>query len=172
MRRIHISLPTASTRRLWVTAVASLVLAAPATGEDEPSPQRLAELVAKAGNPEPPPRVIPSGDPNTPPVNLVYLFERNTCLLHDGTFYLFLPDFPRALLVKCQATYLAVDKRFFYYHETRFDREWAFGREPADNFFAGHAVWSRKRGTTDWRLSSSEAVMATPYPWRADPARK
>lgn len=130
----------------------------PAVSED-PVPGRLDQLFAQSIAPAPPPQKIPPADPKSPSVNQVFLFSGNTFNLPTATFYLLLFDFPKAVLIESKAELLAVDSKFFYYRDLRFETEWAFAKDPVNNF-ACHAVWSRRRGETEWRLRSNEATMA------------
>jgi hypothetical protein len=130
---------------------------------EESEAKYLEKLMAKAMAPVPPPQALPHCDTSAPPVDRAYLFGGSTCHLADSTFYQLLFDTPNALVIKSQVSLVAFDERFTYFHEPRFDYEWAFAKEPT-GLFAGHAVWSRRHGTVEWNLRSTEAVMATPYP--------
>jgi len=88
---------------------------------------------------------------------------------YTGKFFLLFYDTPRALLLRCEARYLASDSRFYYYLDQRFGHQWAFSKAPADNF-AHHPVWSRREASDPWRLRSGEAVMAQDRPSVSVPA--
>jgi hypothetical protein len=94
-------------------------------------------------------------------VNLVFVYDRNTFDLHDRCFSRLLFDTPKAVLFKNCASYLSEDDNFLYYLDQTFEREMAFGKCPEDTF-AGHAIWSRRVGTSDWELLTIDAVMASP----------
>jgi hypothetical protein len=153
---------TPSVKYVAAALASCLSLATAGRGQDIDA-ARLEKLLAGQADPEPPPATLPAPDPTAPRPALAYTFDGNTFLLSDGKFFLLLFDTPRAHLFRCDARYLAADSRFYYYLDQRFGYQWAFSKDPADNF-ARHAVWSRQEETSSWHLRSSTAVMAQDRP--------
>lgn len=92
---------------------------------------------------------------------VAFLYDHNTYDLQTGCFYRLLFDTPRALLFRHCGLYLSEDGQYFYYRDSKFAYDLAFGKEPA-NHFAGHAIWMRRFGSPNWQLQTSEAIMASP----------
>ena len=146
----------------WVLVLVSVSLAGLSRAGD-PDAKRADLLKAKFVPATPPAANLPAPDPYAPVVERAFLYNHHVFDLKNGTFTLLLFDVPKALLFRIPATYVSEDQQHYFYYERRLNREWAFAKSPADNF-ANHAVWSRIRGSKDWQLESSEAVMASPWP--------
>ena len=87
----------------------------------------------------------------------------STWNLSAEEFLCFLPDFPKAVLIRCPARHRSTDSRFHYYVDYRFNREWAFEQASEDNFFTKRTIWSRNVGDIQWQLKTTDATIATPW---------
>jgi len=119
----------------------------------------IESLAAGFADPSPPPAIIPPRNTSVPLDDRAFTFGGSTVCLASEQFQLLLFDTPRAVLFETKATYLSADERFCYCYQSWFDHEWALAKEPVGHF-ANHAVWSRQRGTLEWRLRASDAIMA------------
>ena len=148
----------ASVKNTLVAIIMAVTLSVVGSADDS-TDKHYEKLMSNIMVPEPPPGKIPPAAGAAMAVNVVYLSNGTTFHLAEGVFYRLLYDTPKAVVFKCKAQLLASDDRFYYFHDERFDYEWAFSIDPRDNF-ANHSIWSRKHGQVEWRLQSGEAVMA------------
>jgi hypothetical protein len=93
--------------------------------------------------------------------NVAFLYDHNTYDLQSGCFYRLLFDTPKAVLFRHCCCYLSEDRYYFYYRDSKFEYDLAFGKDPKSNF-AGHAIWIRRFDSREWQLQTAEAVMASP----------
>lgn len=108
-----------------------------------------------------PAETIPDPDPKQAYFPIIYLFGNHLCDLSSGDMRLYFADFPKAIQFRLRISEIAADAQFYYGHEYRFARDWAFARLPEDNFFEPHAVWMREAGSA-WVKYTDDAKLASP----------
>jgi hypothetical protein len=88
----------------------------------------------------------------------------NSYHLPSREFYLWRGDTPKAILFKVHADFVSSDVNFFYFRTTSpvMAVEWAFTRQPDDNFLVAHPIWVRDLGETTWSVEAADATLATP----------